>query len=145
MPFHWSAHDEQQTLHWCNIVKPDARSCKYTVGHVHSLRCAWVWHMHSHARAAWWVLSFLQSMFVAEWSAERGWEGQMLPYGPLHLEPAAQARLLLTASPLPRLAQGTPDTCTPTAATHRAFMLKLQDHTISAQSMLADLAADITA
>ena len=34
-------------------------------------------------------------MFVAEWTPEQGWEGQMLPYGPLNLDPAAQARFCL--------------------------------------------------
>ena len=32
MPFHLSAHHEQQTLHGCNIVKPSARSCKACCG-----------------------------------------------------------------------------------------------------------------
>ncbi|KAL3154924.1 hypothetical protein ABBQ38_011458 [Trebouxia sp. C0009 RCD-2024] len=30
------------------------------------------------------------SMFVAEWTPEQHWKGQMMPYGPLHLDPAAQ-------------------------------------------------------
>ena len=33
-------------------------------------------------------------MYVAEWTQEGGWQGQMLPYGPLHLDPAAQARMM---------------------------------------------------
>lgn len=32
----------------------------------------------------------LQTMYVAEWTSEGGWKGEMRPYGPLHLEPAAQ-------------------------------------------------------
>ena len=37
------------------------------------------------------IILFLQSMFVAEWTPEQGWQGQMKPYGPLNLDPAAQA------------------------------------------------------
>ena len=33
----------------------------------------------------------LQTMYVAEWTEEGGWKGEMRPYGPLHLEPSAQA------------------------------------------------------
>lgn len=30
------------------------------------------------------------TMYVAEWTEEGGWKGEMRPYGPLHLEPSAQ-------------------------------------------------------
>ena len=29
-------------------------------------------------------------MYVAEWTEEGGWKGEMRPYGPLALEPSAQ-------------------------------------------------------
>lgn len=54
----------------------------------------------------------LQSMFVAEWTPEQHWKGQMMPYGPLHLDPAAQAgfpslHLLFIKSPEPAHARKT--------------------------------------
>ena len=33
----------------------------------------------------------VQTMYVAEWTPDAGWKGEMRPYGPLQLEPAAQA------------------------------------------------------
>ena len=38
---------------------------------------------------------WLQTMYVAEWTQEQGWSGAMRPYGPLQLEPSAQASPVL--------------------------------------------------
>jgi hypothetical protein len=36
-----------------------------------------------------------QTMYVAEWSPEKGWDkGALKPYGPLQMMPSAQARQL---------------------------------------------------
>ncbi len=36
----------------------------------------------------------LQTMYVAEWSPEQGWKGEMRAYGPLQLDPSAQVRCM---------------------------------------------------
>ena len=43
-----------------------------------------------HAFASPRALFGLQTMYVAEWSPEQGWKGEMRPYGPLQLDPSAQ-------------------------------------------------------
>lgn len=35
----------------------------------------------------------VQSMYVAEYTDEQGWQGGMQPYGPLQLDPSAQVCL----------------------------------------------------
>lgn len=51
--------------------------------------------------AVWYISALcLQTMYVAEWTQEQGWNGEMRPYGPLHLEPSAQVNIILLQTSL---------------------------------------------